>query len=112
MNGDEEPKNPDSAPPTHRLTFNQTVKLTVSIDLNDEVAEKLSLQTDDINRFLEDHRGRIFDAAQKAAGREIVELLQAYAEEFVVPASKAIELLGPDVLRKALERHRDDGEKS
>lgn len=90
----------------HRLTFDQTVKLTVSIDINDEVAEILSLEKDGINRFLEAKRGQIFEAAQQAAGLKIVELLQAYAEEFVVPVSKAEELLGPERMADARERYR------
>jgi hypothetical protein len=88
----------------HRLTFDQTVKLSVSIDLNDEVAEKLKLKTDDITRFLEDRRGKIIEAANQAAGRKIVGLLQAYAEEFVVPVSKAYDNLGSDAIAEAKRR--------
>jgi hypothetical protein len=88
----------------HRLTFSQTVNLSVGIDLNDEVAEKLKLRTDDINRFLGDRRGQIIEEAQKAAGRKIVELLQAYAEEFVVPVSNAYEMLGPAAIAEAKQR--------
>jgi hypothetical protein len=80
------------------------VKLSVSIDLNDEVVAKLSMHTDDINRYIESHRGQIVEAAQAASGKKIVQLLQAYAEEFVVPASRAEELLGPEAMADAKRR--------
>ena len=89
----------------HRLTFKQAVNISVSIDLNDEVAEKLKLNTDDINQFIQDRREKIVEAAHKAAGRKIVELLQAYAEEFVVPISDAYKALGPEALLEARERY-------
>jgi len=89
----------------HRLTFDQTVKITVSIDLNDEVAEKLKLHTDDINQFLADRRGKIVEAANKAAGREIVDLLQAYAEEMVGSRAQAEQILGPEEMAKAKKRY-------
>src|SRR5689334_16338404 len=88
----------------HRLTFKQTVDMSVSIDLNDEVAEMLKLKTDEINIFIQNRRELIIEAANKAAGRKIVELLQAYAEEFVVPVSKAYEMLGPERLMEARRR--------
>lgn len=88
----------------HHLTFKQTAEFNVSIDLNDEVAEKLKLDTEAVNRYLERNRDQIVEAAQKAGGRKIVELLQAYAEEFVVPASSAWDILGQDAKQKAQER--------
>src|SRR5437763_3749961 len=88
----------------HRLTFKQTVDMSVSIDLNDQVAEKLKLNTDDINIFIQNRRELITEAANKAAGRKIVELLQAYAEEFIVPVSKAYELLGTEAMLDAKRR--------
>ena|SRR5258708_7605822 len=88
----------------HRLTFKQTAEFNVSIDLNDDVAEKLKLDTEAVNRYLERNRDQIVEAAQKAGGRKIVELLQAYAEEFVVPASSAWDILGQDAKREAQER--------
>lgn len=68
----------------HRVTYTRTVKLTVSIDINDHVARALALSAIEIDRFLENRQDVIFDAAREAAGEKIKELLQAYAEEFVV----------------------------
>ena len=68
----------------HRVTYSRTVKLTVSIDLNDDVARAMAIRPAEIDRFLDNRQDVIFDAAQAAAGEKIKELLQAYAEEFVL----------------------------
>ena len=68
----------------HRVTFEKTLKLTVSIDINDDVAEMLKIRPGEIDRFLANRYDVIFDAANDAAGKKIAELLQAYAEEFAV----------------------------
>jgi hypothetical protein len=68
----------------HRLTYSRTVKLTVSIDINDDIARVLKIRPGEIDRFLDNRHDVIFDAAKAAAGQKIAELLQAYAEEFTV----------------------------
>ena len=66
----------------HRLTYTRTVQLTVSIDINDFVAEILRVKSTEIDRFLDNRKDAIFNAASDAAGDKIKELLQGYAEEF------------------------------
>jgi hypothetical protein len=73
----------------HRVTYSRTVKLTVSIDVNDDVARLLAVSAAEIDRFLDNRQDVIFDAAQKAAGAVIEELLRGYAEEFTPGLSDA-----------------------
>ena len=67
-----------------RVTFDKTVRITVSIDINDDVAHRLKMHPGAIDRFLENRFDDIVKVASDAAGVKIRELLQAYAEEFTV----------------------------
>ena len=90
----------------YRLNFKQNVTISVGIDLNEETIQKLKLDKDDINRFIQDRQEKIVEAASRAAGKKIVELLQAYAEEFCVPISDAYRAIGLDGLLEARERYQ------
>jgi hypothetical protein len=67
----------------HRLTYTRTIKLSVRMDINDEAAARFQIAPEAIDRYLDNRQEEIIQVASAAAGAKIIELLQAYAEEFV-----------------------------